>query len=57
MVLGIKGGKQGARVITLPLEGGYNQLWTWQGCSLISKTGYALDILWRNRPAMENGER
>ena len=45
LVLGIKGGKQGARVITLPLEGGYNQLWTWQGCSLISKTGYALDIL------------
>ena len=45
MVLGIKGGKQGARIITLPLEGEDSQLWTWQGSSLISKTGYALDIL------------
>ena len=49
MVLGIKGGKQGARVLTLPLEGGDNQLWTWQGHSLISKTGYALDILGQNK--------
>ena len=44
LVLDIEGAKHGANIITYPKHGGENQLWKWNGRSIISKMGYALDI-------------
>ena len=44
LVLDIEGGQHGGRIITYPKHGGDNQLWTWKGNVLVSKTGYALDV-------------
>ena len=51
MVLDIEGGRHGARIITYPKHGGDNQLWTWRGNSLVSKSGYAMDIKGGNTSA------
>jgi len=44
LVLDIEGGTNGGKIITYTKHGGDNQLWTWKGNSLVSKTGYALDV-------------
>ena len=49
MVLEIDGSKHGARIKTMERQGGDNQLWTWRGNTLVSKTGYALDMINENR--------
>ena len=54
MVLDIAEGKHGARIITYPYHGGDNQLWTWKDNSLVSKTGYAMDVEGGNTSAGAN---
>ena len=44
MVLDIKGNEHGANIIQWPPHGGDNQLWRWNGFSIVSKTGLALDV-------------
>ena len=53
-MLDIEGGKHGGRVITFPRHGGDNQLWTWKGNALVSKTGYALDVKGGSKDAGTN---
>ena len=43
-VLTVQGGKHGANVITRKQQGWDRQLWKWNGKSIVSKLGYALDI-------------
>ena len=44
MVLDIKGNEHGANIIQWPPHGGDNQLWRWNGFSIVSKSGLALDV-------------
>ena len=49
MVLEIDGEKPGSPIITSQKKGSDNQLWTWRGNTIVSKTGYALDMINQNR--------
>ena len=44
LVLDIERGEKGGRIVTFPQHGGDNQLWTWRKKSLMSKTGFVLDV-------------
>ena len=49
LVLEIDGNKCGSRVTTTQKKGGDRQLWTWRYNTLVSKSGYALDMINQNR--------
>ena len=54
LVLDIEGGKKGGKIITYAKHGGDNQLWTWKGNTIVSKTGYALDVQGNNAASGTN---
>ena len=54
LVMDIAKGERGGRIITYANNGGDNQLWTWKGNVLMSKTGYALDVQGANVTAGTN---
>ena len=49
MVLDINSGKHGNNLIIWPRNGGDNQLWTWEGNLLVSKTEYVAYVYQGNR--------
>ena len=54
LVLAIEEGKCGGKIITSPKHGGDDQLWTWKENSLVSKTGYAMEVEGSNSSAGTN---